>query len=251
MKKNRELEMSIYEHLDELRRRLIWVMVTLVIAVAVSFTFADTALAIITRPVGNLVMLRPSEGLLVRIRLALWMGLVLNSPVILYHALAYVLPALTRREKIGLFIFLPAGLLFFAAGATFSFLVIVPYIYSFLLGFSSESLQPFISVDNYVSFVTNLVIPFGVIFELPVVVLLLTSLGVITPSFLARNRKYAVLIIFVAAALLSPPDVISQVIMGLPLLGLYEFSILLSRLIYRRRQKVESEETETDHSAEP
>jgi len=153
---------------------LIWVIVTPVIAVAISFTFVDTFLALIARPVGSLV----------------------------------------RR---------------------------------FLAGFFSESLRPFIALDNYVSFVTSLVIPLGVIFKLPLVVLLLTSLGVITPNFLARSRKYAVLIICVTADLVSPPDVISQVMMGLPLLDLYEINILLSRLVWRRRQKGEGQRQKLAH----
>ncbi len=153
---------------------MIWVIVTPVIAVAISFTFVDTFLALIARPVGSLV----------------------------------------RR---------------------------------FLAGFFSESLRPFIALDNYVSFVTSLVIPLGVIFKLPLVVLLLTSLGVITPNFLARSRKYAVLIICVTADLVSPPDVISQVMMGLPLLDLYEINILLSRLVWRRRQKGEGQRQKLAH----
>ncbi len=240
-KGNRDAEMSIYEHLEELRRRLIWAAVALFTAVVVSFSFADDALEILTRPVGNLVMMRPSEGFFVHVRLSLWMGLILSSPMILYQLVAFVTPGLTRLERRILYVFLPAGLLFFAAGAAFGFFVIVPFVYRFFLGFTSESLRPFISVDSYVSFVTGLVIPFGMIFELPLVVVVLTFLGIITPRFLIRNRKYALLIVVVIAAFLTPPDVISQIMMAVPLMGLFELSILLSRIVYRRRGQAEEE----------
>jgi len=229
-------EMTIFDHLDEMRRRLMWSAASIIIAMIASFPFAGRMLAILTEPVGNLVMLRPSEGFFVHLRLALWMGLVIASPVVIYHVLSYVLPALSRRERAYLLGFLPAGMLLFAAGLLFSFYILVPFVYQFFLGFTNEALQPFISIDNYISFVTGLVIPFGVAFELPVLIAVLSFLGIVSPAFLVRNRKFMIFAVFILSAFLTPPDVISQSMLALPLIGLFELSILVSKIIYRRRQ---------------
>jgi sec-independent protein translocase protein TatC len=148
----------------------------------------------------------------------------------------FVVPGLLAKERRILSVGLPLSLLLFVVGIVFAYQVILPLAYKFFLGFSSDSLEPMISIGNYVAFVFRLVLPFGLVFQLPLFVLILTSIGVLSPAFLVRSRKYMILVIVIVAAVLTPPDVISQTLMALPMLILYEVSIVLARLVVRKKQ---------------
>jgi sec-independent protein translocase protein TatC len=128
------------------------------------------------------------------------------------------------------------SLVFFMMGALFAFWVVMPFTIRFFLGFASDQLEPMLSFSSYISYTLGLVIGFGLVFEMPVAVMILTRLGVISAGFLAANRMYATAVIFVAAAIFTPPDVISQLMMAIPMLGLYEVSILFARIVSRNKQ---------------
>lgn len=240
--------MTIVEHLEELRRRLIWSALTLVVTIGVSFAYSPKIFKLLLAPVvtpiekagGAIAYMSIAEGFLIQFRLAAYVGLVLASPVIGYHILAFVLPGLTPQEKRFIWTYLPAAVVLFALGSALAYLVFLPYAVSFLVGFASGQAKTLVSVNSLISFVTGFVLPFGVVFELPLVVALLTRLGLITPRFLSRIRKYAILVIFVIAAIITPsPDVISQTLAALPLYALFEASILVSRVVRGRMDREE------------
>jgi len=161
-------------------------------------------------------------------------GLILASPVVLYQVWAFVAPGLYRNEKRYVVPFVFLGSFFFALGIFFAYYVALPIGFKFLLGYATDFIKPMPNMKEYLSFSIKFLLVFGLVFEFPVVLLLLTRIGVIDAKTLAKQRKYAILLIFVFAATVTPPDVISQVIMALPLIALYELSILLSRVFGKR-----------------
>lgn len=232
--------MTLVEHLEELRKRVVRIIVVSILAIGVSFVFASDLLAYIVEPVDSLVILTPGEGFFATLRLAIMMGLALASPFIIYQLVAFILPALTKQERKYLYVLLPFGYILFWAGVLFAYFAIVPYVYRFFIGFTYEGLmEPYISVSSYLGFVLGVIIPFGIIFELPILVSLLTLIGLVTPDILKKYRKYAILLVFVVAAFFTPPDPISQGLMAGPLILLYEFSIWISKIVYKRRLRRE------------
>lgn len=230
-------EMTLVEHLDELRRRLITAIIPWLLLCIAGFFAAGRVLAALKGPVEQLVILSPGEGFLIHLRLGIYLGTALASPVILYQAVAFVQPALTRQERRQLLLSLPAAFLLLLLGVAFGYWVILPFVLKFFLSFTGPDLVPLISVSSYVSFVIGTVAPFGIVFQLPVVVWITSRLGVIDHHLLRRIRRWAIFIIFVVAGFLTPPDLVSQVLMAVPLLILYELSILLARAGARQRAR--------------
>lgn len=239
--------MTITEHLEELRRVLIVCLTALGLATVVTyFGFRSQLLALLTRPVKDLgvslVYITPWEAFFTSIKISFLAAIFLALPVILWQIWSFVLPALHPHERRLVYIIMPFSLLLFAGGIAFGYYVVFPAALRFLLVTVSEGFQPLITISKYLGFLTTFVLPFGLVFQLPLVVVLLTKLGLVTPRFLVKNRKLAILIIFILAAVLTPtPDVISQLLMGLPMVLLYESSIWLSYLVRRRQEKAESE----------
>lgn len=227
-------EMTLVEHLAELRRRIIITLLTLAAGVVIGFYFSDEVVAYVTRLPGSLVYLHPGESFFVHLKLALVLGLAGASPMILYQLVGFVSPALDNMEKRVLFVGIPFSVLLFVGGVAFAYQVIVPIAYRFFMSFGSGMLQPLISIGNYVSFVLGIILPFGAVFQLPLVVVLLCRVGILTPQILTRYRKFIVLGVFLIAAVLTPPDIISQTLMALPMLILYELSIVLGKVVVRK-----------------
>ncbi|MBI2915083.1 MAG: twin-arginine translocase subunit TatC [Firmicutes bacterium] len=229
---------SLVEHLEELRRRLIVITAVLAATGGAAYYFTPSILARLMagqKAIEELVFLSPAEAFFTRMKLAFAVGFVASLPVMLWQIWAFVAPALDRRTKVFSFLLIPVSSLLFAAGAFFAYVGVLPFALRFFLGFSSAELQPLITVGNFVSFATFLILPFGIVFELPVVVFFLSRLGLVGPRFLSRNRKFAILGIFTMAALLTPgPDVFSQMMMAVPMVILYEISILIARLVSPR-----------------
>ncbi|MFW6266014.1 MAG: twin-arginine translocase subunit TatC [Halanaerobiales bacterium] len=227
-----EEKMSLVDHLIELRTRLITTIVLVIICAVGGYIFVDHIIDFLTAPVGKeLVFLSPTEAFISRIKVALFSGFLISLPVIFYQGWSYLLPALKDNEKKFLFIILPFSLIFFFGGLAFGFLVVIPFAVRFFLSFASEALIPMFSLHNYLSFVISVLIPFGIIFELPLIVSLLTKLNLISSSFLRKKRKIAIVLVFIFAAILTPPDIISQLLMAGPLILIYEGSILIARII--------------------
>jgi sec-independent protein translocase protein TatC len=168
-------------------------------------------------------------------------GIILTSPFILYQIWAFVAPGLYQKEKKYVIPFVLGGSFFFALGVLFGYFVAIPVGFRFLLGYATDFIKPMPSMKEYLSFSIKFLLAFGLVFEFPVVLVLLAKIGIIDAKMLARQRKYAILLIFIFAAVMTPPDIISQVLMALPLMGLYELSILLSKIFGKKPTPVPSE----------
>lgn len=229
-------KLTLVQHLEELRRRFIICLLWVLVGSVVSWFYREEILSILKRPLGSpLVFLAPQEAFITMLKLAIFGGILLSLPVTLYQVWGFVSSALTQIEKKNLLLYGPLSLLSFIVGALFCYLVILPIGLKFLLSFGGASLTPMLSIDRYISFVIVLLLAFGVVFELPLASLFLTRLGLICPDSLRRRRKQAILMVFIISAILTPPDVLTQLFMAGPLLVLYEISIWLSKLAYRRQ----------------
>lgn len=228
----KESRRTLTEHLDELRARLLKSAFFLLVCSFFAFYFSDQVISFLVEPVDKLIFIAPQEAFISKIKVAFFCGLLTASPFILYQAWRFISAGLTTREHKYALFFLPVSFFFFFAGAGFAYFVIVPIGVGFLLGFSTEFLSPMITISAYLSFVINLTIAFAVIFQMPLVMIFLTKIGVITPDHLLCRRKHATVLIFIIAALLTPPDIVTQSLMAVPLLVLYEVGILFSKLVY-------------------
>ena len=223
------------EHLEELRRRMLYCALSVVLLSVLSYIFSGRILAFLTQYVNRLTFISPQEAFLAHVKISLLSGAVLSAPVILFNALRFVWKALKKKERSVFFVTLAASLVLFAGGALFAFYVALPTALKFLLGFASERIRPFITVSNYILFCAFLILAFAATFEIPLFVVLLTRLGLINAGVLRQKRKYVVVALFVLAAILTPPDVVTQLLLVVPLLVLFEISILLSAVMGRKK----------------
>ncbi len=226
--------MSIVDHLDDFRRRLIICIATVLVLSIASYAFVETIREVFIRSVGKLVYLSLAEAFFANMRLAFMCGFFLSLPVIFFQIWGFVLPGLYKHERFAIIVISVLTLFFFFLGMSFAFLVVLPFSTIFFLGFAGEGLEAMISFSSYLSYAASLMIGFGLAFELPVAVMILARLGIVTSGFLAAKRSFAVVIIFFLAAVLTPPDVVSQILMGVPMLLLYELSIFLAWIAGRK-----------------
>lgn len=227
-------ELSFFEHLDELRSRLIKSLIAVLAAACVFYAYTDRVLAQLIRPVGKVIFTSPADALLARITLTFWGGMFFALPVVLYQIWRFIASGLREKERRMVYFFAPFSFLLFLAGGAFAYFVMIPMTLNFLLGFGSEAIVPMIAIKSYISFVGLLILGSGVTFELPLVLMFLTKIGVATPDFFARKRRHAVVIILIVSAVVTPPDVVSQIVMAVPLVVLYEIGIVVSRWTYRK-----------------
>lgn len=226
-------QLTVVEHLTELRRALIISGASLLVCAGVSYIYIEKIFSFLVYPVGKLVFISPQEAFITYLKVSIISGIFLALPVILYQIWRFVSSGLTSQEKRYIIFFGPFSLVLFIGGSAFAYYLILPLGLKFLLGFASDTLQPMISVSKYISFAGMLILAFGVVFELPVVIMFLTKIHIVSPKLLKAKRKYSILIIFIIAALLTPPDIVTQCLMAGPLIVLYEISILLSKLVYK------------------
>ena len=228
-------QMAVIDHLQELRLRLIVACIAVAVSSAVCFYFVEDLLHLITQPAGKLYYLNPAEGFFAYMKITVFAGFLLALPVVLYQAWVFVVPALTRSEKRMAIFLVPASVVLFYLGLAFSYYLVMPVALKFFMGFANESLQPLLSLGQYLSFVLSMLLPFGFIFELPLVLFTLAKLGVISSAFLAAKRKIVLLLAFVAGGVISPtPDLFGQVIIAVPLLLLYEASIWIVKTLLHK-----------------
>ncbi|MFQ5829627.1 MAG: twin-arginine translocase subunit TatC [Candidatus Methylomirabilia bacterium] len=231
-----EAKMSFFDHLAELRSRIMWAAGAVGVGFLATFYFSETIIRFLARPVPvKLAFLTPTEAFWVNMKVAMLAGLFLVFPFILYQVWAFVSPGLHVRERRYALPFVVIGTFFFALGAAFALLVVTPFAIKFLLSYKTQDLTPMISVGKYVDFILRFTLAFGLVFELPLGITLASRMGLVTPQFLSKNRKYAILINFILAAILTPtPDVFNQSLMAGPLIILYELGIVAARIFGRR-----------------
>lgn len=241
-------ELSMMEHLRELRRRVLFSIVAIVAGSAGAFYFFDQIIELLLRPAEQiygreieLIYTEVTELLSTAVKVSLMSGFILAIPVILYQAIMFVAPGLTGRERRALFAGLPAALLAFVAGVAFAYFVLTPPALNFLLTFGNDVATPLIRVSNIVGLMIRLLFWMGVAFETPLILFLLAQLGLVTTRSLSRFRRYWVVVAFILAAMITPTvDPVNQALVAVPLLALYEVGVLLTRLAGRSRQKAET-----------
>jgi sec-independent protein translocase protein TatC len=231
--------LTITEHLSELRRRIIFILISVAVTSAGAYYFIDEILDFVTQAGGieDFVFISPTEAFFVIIKLSLLTGLMGAMPFIFYQVWKYIGVALKKKERKYLIYFGPLSYLLFLIGAAFAFRGVLPLGIKFLLSFSKQNITPLITLNAYISFLGKMITAFGLMFELPVVILFLSKIGVVTPKTLKKGRKYAIVVIFVLAAFLTPPDVISQIMLAVPVLAMYEISIWICIVVTKKREK--------------
>lgn len=231
-------EMPFLEHLTDLRRRLLIVAVALVLSVLICFLFVDHIYQLLASRSGEkLAILGPGDILSIYVKLSAIGGIAFTIPIAAYQAWRFVVPALQERERRVALMYIPALFLLFILGLSFAYFVLFPMTYHFVLGLSNGNFDLVITANDYFTFMLNLCLPFGLLFELPVVVLFLSHLGILNPHRLAKMRKPAYLVLSVISITITPPDFLSDIMVIVPLIVLYEISISISRLIHRKRTR--------------
>lgn len=226
-------ELTIFEHLSELRMRMIRASLALVVGTLISVVFASRALSILTLPLGEQVpqTIHPTESFVVYFKVALIGGVTLAMPVIVYQIVAFMVPGLMPEEKKYLYYLLPGVAICFGGGVAFAALIMLPAAIQFMQEFLATIVENRWTLDNYISFVTRVLFWMGVVFQTPLIMFFMSKLGLITPRKLSRFRKYAILLISIIAALVTPTsDPINMMIVMIPLYLLYEVGIILSRI---------------------
>ncbi len=233
-------------HLEELRKRLITGFIAIGVGAVISFAFKERLFNILVLPLikvmeegDTLIFTGLPEAFFTYLKVALLAGIILASPVILYEFWMFVAPGLYKKERRLLGPIVVLSSFFFIGGALFGYFIVFPWGFKFFLGFATETIRPLPSMKEYFAFSAKLLLAFGLVFELPLVLTFLARLGIVSVDFLRRNRKYALLLFFIGAAILTPPDVITQIMMALPLMALYEISIIGARIFGRKKPEVD------------
>lgn len=228
-------DMGFLDHLEELRGRIIKSLFSIIVFSIVAYVFSERLLEFITGPIPEVYFMAPTEAFSTRIKISLIAGIIISVPVIFYHVWRFIAPGLFQKEIKMLLPFVLASTIFFLIGAVFCFFLVLPLSIKFLLGFGTEKLKPMIQIKDYVSFVSYLILAFGAVFELPVVSYFLGKIGMITANTLRKGRRYAIAAILVLAAVITPPDVFSQMMLAGPLYFLYEVSIIVVKITGKKR----------------
>ena len=234
---SRDVEMPLVEHLRELRSRLIKSVLAVTLTTLVSLTFAEQEVKLLVelaRP-HHLIALKPTETFVAYLKVALYTGIAAAMPVLVYQLFRFMAPGLTRTERRWVLVSLPAVTVFFVCGVLFCYFVILPSALAFLLGFGGDLVENTPSVSEFLSFVTRFMLAVGLAFETPVIIFLLARLGVATPARLRKFRRWAYVLAFVIAAIITPtPDPVNQTIVAVPIILLYELGVVFARLGLRK-----------------
>jgi sec-independent protein translocase protein TatC len=231
-------EMSLWQHVGDLRNRLFKALIAMIIGTIISMTFGEYFIDVLARPIGGvdkLVSIEVTENVAVFMRVSLLGGFLLALPFILFQVLGFVLPGLTKEERRGLFLAIPFATLLFITGVVFAYFVMLPAALPFLISFIGVTTTP--RLANYYSFVTNLLFWIGISFQTPLVVYILAKFGLVSPEMLARQWRFAVVIIAIISAFVTPtPDPINMGLLMVPLFVLYMLSILLAKIAVRDKK---------------
>lgn len=243
--------MTLLDHLEELRRRLLHSIIAVVVGIGATWGFREPIFIFLARPIQpflpegrRLAFLGITDPFIVYFKMCALIGIFATSPFLIYQIYAFVAPGLYSKERRYAFPFVLAGTLFFLAGGVFAYTVAFPFAVEFLLGMG-EPFEPVITVQKYFGFLMTVILGLGLMFELPIFIFLLAVIGVVTPGFLLRNFRWAVLIIFVVAALITPtPDVVNLCIFAVPTIALYLLGIGAAWVVTRgKKKRREAEET--------
>lgn len=241
-------EMSFLEHLDELRKRLLYIIITVAVAFVLLYAFLDRKLVQffmmpMTKAIagkGKFQFTSPAEGFIFDLKISFIAALFASTPMIFYQLWKFIAPALYKKEKSMILPFIFFSTLLFAVGAGFGYWIVFPKAFQFFATYSFAGVEINPKLADYFTFATRMLLAFGLVFEFPLIAVFAARIGLINASFMNRNRKYAVVVIFIVAAVLTPgPDVISQLLLAFPLWFLYELSVGLVWFFARKKDEEE------------
>lgn len=234
-RENEQGEMPLSGHLDEIRLRLIICIVAIVAASSVAYLYVEDIIAAIAAPAGKLYFLNPAEVFFSYIKIAVFTGCLITLPILCYEVWAFIRPALKPAERVSVWWFIPITVILFYSGLAFSYFIVLPAAVQFFMGFATATLQPMFSLDAYLSFFIAFELPFGIVFELPLLLFFLAKAGLITSAYLKSKRKVLIVIAFIFAAVVSPTtDIFTQTMIAIPMILLYEFSIILVKWLLHK-----------------
>lgn len=250
-----DVPMSILGHLNELRRRLFRIVIIVVLGFVAFYGVSEQLYAFLSAPLqacmpegSKLIYTSPQGAFFTYMKVALVASLFGTSPFSFYQLWAFIAPGLYREEKRAVLPLAFFSSIFFLAGAAFCFFLVFPIAFQFFMGFATDTIVPMISVEEYLSFALKLLLAFGLVFEMPLFAYFLSRFGILTPDLMRRSRRYAILVIFIVAAILTPPDVFSQCLMALPMLVLYEVSIYVSAMAYKKKEDKKSDDEDKEEA---
>ena len=250
-----DVPMSILGHLNELRRRLFRIVIIVVLGFVAFYGVSEQLYAFLSAPLqacmpegSKLIYTSPQGAFFTYMKVALVASLFGTSPFSFYQLWAFIAPGLYREEKRAVLPLAFFSSIFFLAGAAFCFFLVFPIAFQFFMGFATDTIVPMISVEEYLSFALKLLLAFGLVFEMPLFAYFLSRFGILTPDLMRRSRRYAILAIFIVAAILTPPDVFSQCLMALPMLVLYEVSIYVSAMAYKKKEDKKSDDEDKEEA---
>lgn len=224
-----------FDHLEEIRKRVFYCLCAVLLGLVISYQFVEQILFFISKPVGKFIFIQPMEAFMVRLKIALVSGTILTMPFILIQIWKFIMVALTPKEKKSLFWILPSSYVLFTLGFSLGLFLLVPLAIKFLLSYGTGVLTPQISIDAYINFLGMICLVLGGIFQMPLLTFFLTKLGILGWETLSEKRKIAVLVIYLASALLTPgPDPVSSLLLAFFSYLLYECSILTAKLAARQ-----------------
>ena len=246
-KKYEEKEMPFLDHLEELRWRLLKSIISVFVMMVICFVFSDQFLDFLlypgkqVDPPVSLQVLKIQTVFIIKLEIALIAGIILSLPVIFYQFWHFLAPGLLTKERKYLPIFVLASVLCFLVGAAFAYFIIIPYALQFFLSLAPPDVENKIALDFYIGFLLRIILVFGIVFELPMLSALLSKIGLLTPQFMRKYRRYAIVGAFILGAILTPPDPTTQILLAVPIILLYEVSIYISHVFYTKEQKILSE----------
>ena len=244
--------MPFLDHLEELRWRLLWSMLSVTVGAVIGFVLVyyfnvlELLIAPVRRAADNpdlrLIYLSPADSFFITLKLAIYAGILMAFPIIAYHVWSFLSPALEKQEKRAIIPALYGGLLLFIGGMALAYFAALPVTLEFFEKFQTESLQATLEINATLGFIVKMLLAFGLVFELPIVIMLLSVMGLVTPQFLRKKRRHAIVLITVLASFITPGDIIVlTIMMMIPLVLLYELSIFLSVGIYKRKAQREED----------
>ena len=239
-KKITEKEMPFLDHLEELRWRLLKSVISVFVMMFICFYFSDQFLDFLLYPGKQidppvaLQVLKIQTIFIIKLEIALVAGIILSLPVIFYQFWLFLAPGLLAKERRFIPVIVFASVLCFLAGGAFAYFIIIPYALEFFLGLAPTDIQNNIAIDFYIGFLLRLIFVFGIVFELPILSFILTKIGILTPQFMRKYRKYSIVGAFIVGAILTPPDPTSQVMLAIPIILLYELSIFISAIFVKK-----------------
>ena len=227
--------MTLIAHLTELRSRLIKSLIAVAVGSVVGYCFIGDIMHYLTLPAGKLYYMQPSEAFFTYIKVAIVAGFLLALPVVFYQAWRFFLPALTRKERLVLGLVVPISVLLFFAGLAFSFFLVLPAGIRFFMSVGNGELEALFSVNRYFDFVISFVLPFGFVFELPLIITILGKIGILSSRFLGKYQRIVIFLSFILGAIITPtPDIFTQSMIALPMIVLYEVGYLIVRFALRK-----------------